>query len=382
MACMQQHQRELWVLTLSFLMAITGCAGDSPKPPTDTLTPSGAVNADQGQEQPASGEVQERAVKGGVFVPSQKTPSSGQFALQPFAQSVMPNAPAFGSLPGEFSIRTVKNTPLTARDGGHHSVDAVITVDSVIGLNQKFKLSSAQPDFTTIQASGGYYLSAAGTIGGDYDDTQTLQTELRTPDRDIALFRIDGPNGGGWFTIKTIGGHFLTALGGGGKATRAFHSDATNALDWESFRILKCGDLGSGYTYEISGLGFNNELGYTLAGTGRYILVRQGDGSYALQFPNRINYVTVTGGGGLASGITLESNRTQVQAWEQFKIVDQGNCTYTIQTVSGFYIGYGHRTLKSGKLNGETWVSTRISDPNGAPSINYNAKFELIMIGL
>jgi hypothetical protein len=33
------------------------------------------------------------------------------------------------------------------------------------------------------------------------------------------------------------------------------------------------------------------------------------------------------------------TDRTQVQAWEQFRFVDQGNCTYVIQTVSGYYLG-------------------------------------------
>jgi hypothetical protein len=105
----------------------------------------------------------------------------------------------------------------------------------------------------------------------------------------------------------------------------------------------------------------------------KFKLIRQGHGSYALQTSNRINSVTAVGGGGLASRDNLQTNRTQVQAWEQFKIVDQGNCTYTIQTVSGFYLAVG---------GGGTKISTRISDPNAAPSIGYNAKFELIMLGL
>jgi hypothetical protein len=31
---------------------------------------------------------------------------------------------------------------------------------------------------------------------------------------------------------------------------------------------------------------------------------------------------------------------------------------------------------------GSSTISTRISDPNAAPSINYNAYFELVMTGL
>ena len=63
-----------------------------------------------------------------------------------------PLVAAFGELPGEFAIRTgLKNTFLTARDGGRHSIDAVITAATAIGANEKFKLTSFQPDFTTIQ---------------------------------------------------------------------------------------------------------------------------------------------------------------------------------------------------------------------------------------
>jgi hypothetical protein len=82
----------------------------------------------------------------------------------------------------------LQNTPLTARDGGHHSIDAVITVPSVIGPNQRFRLATVQPDYTTIRTSGGYYISAVGGLGGSPNTTQGVQTELMTPQRDIALF--------------------------------------------------------------------------------------------------------------------------------------------------------------------------------------------------
>ncbi|MFZ1746711.1 MAG: hypothetical protein WBO24_12055 [Nitrospirales bacterium] len=335
----------------------------------------------QGAEDQPSGDIQERGIL--RKMPGLTKPQLGR-TPQLLMPGVAPNTPAFSTLPGEFSIRTVlKKTPLTFPGGGHHTINAVVTAPSGIGPDQKIQLAQVQPNFTTILTRGGYYLSAVTGRTPEYSDyTQPLQTELRTPDRDTALFRIEHPNAS-WFTIQTFDGHFLTAVGGGGKATDAFHTDATKALDWEYFVVSKCGDLGSGYAYEIKGLGFNNELGHTQGGgLGTFRLVRQANGSYALQYPNSNHYVTAEGGGGLASGIVLQSNRTQVQAWEQFKFVDQGDCTYTIQTLSGFYIGYGHRTLKSGKLDGETLMSTRISDPNGAPSINYTAKFELIMLGL
>jgi len=186
----------------------------------------------------------------------------------------------------------------------------------------------------------------------------------------------------------------VTALGGGGKSEdNAFHTDAVNlsvnpAPTWEWFYVQKCGDLGSDMEYAIyptvsgtlwsatgGGGRVKGAIGSDLWENGaRFKFIRQGDGSYALQTPNGINYVTAIQGGGLASGTatwdTLVTDRTQVQAWEKFKIVDDGHCMYTIQTVSGFYVGMGG--------NG---ISTRISDPNAAQQIGYNAKFKLLPYG-
>jgi len=56
--------------------------------------------------------------------------------------------------------------------------------------------------------------------------------------------------------------------------------------------------------------------------------------------------------------------------------VDQGDGTYTIQTVSGFYLAVNTKVLQA-----TGGISTRISFPDAAPQIGYTAKFELIMIG-
>ena len=109
----------------------------------------------------------------------------------------------------------------------------------------------------------------------------------------------------------------------------------------------------------------------------RFKFIQQTDGSYALQTPNRINYVTAENGGGLEHGTSerdnLTTDRTLVQAWEKFRIVDRGDCTYTIQTSSGYFIAVGGDFFH---------ISTDISDPDAAPQIGYNARFELINLGL
>jgi hypothetical protein len=315
---------------------------------------------------------------------------------------VRPAVSAFGLLPGEFAIRTyLTNNYLTARDGGRHSIDALVTSATTLGPNEKFKLTTIQPDYTTIQTPLRYFVSAVGEggLGGNFPASQVLQTE-RTALADDSLFVLFGPGvGTGWSYIRTFNEHYLTALGGGGKASNAFHTDATVASTWEAFWVLKSGDLGSGYRYAIRPTGTGGpgqNINFLTAedggghGANRYpavvhnqglvptwsgfTLLRQADGSYALQTYSG-NYVTAVGGGGIAGGDNLHTDATQIQAWEKFRIVDQGNATYTIQTVSGFYLAVDTRVLDIGG------ISTRISDPNAAPQIGYTAKFELMMMG-
>ena len=84
----------------------------------------------------------------------------------------------------------------------------------------------------------------------------------------------------------------------------------------------------------------------------RFKLIRQPDGTYALQTSNGSNFVTALGGGGEVQeyihchpgfpGACIDSitdifhtDATQVLGWEKFTITDLGNCKYTIQTIKG-----------------------------------------------
>jgi hypothetical protein len=77
------------------------------------------------------------------------------------------------------------------------------------------------------------------------------------------------------------------------------------------------------------------------------------------------NYLTAVNGGGLDYGTptsdNIQTNRTAVEAWEQFKFIEIGNSTYAIQTVDGHYLG--QRTF--GQCD-EGRFSIDISDINAA----------------
>ena len=316
----------------------------------------------------------------------------------------MPNPPAFGPLPGEFALKTyLRGTPISARDGGHHSIDALITLPSVLGCIEKFHLESTQPDFTHLQ-DGRRLLrlgQRGGGIGGSFDDTQTFQTE-RQAIADDALFRSRGAECGWTSTIKTWTGNYdrrRSAAAGSRRAhftrtrsrrargscsissRRATSATATS----DAIRPLGTGNVpGHGDTPRfLSAIDGGGRTTHTMTATGgfqetaRFTLLRQRNGTFALLTSNGRNFVTAEGGGGLAHGTpqsdNVQTNRTVAQAWEQFKIEDQGTGTYTIQTVSGFYLAVGP---------GFDTFSTRISFPDEAPSIGYNAKFELLMLGV
>src|SRR5690606_18916990 len=107
------------------------------------------------------------------------------------------------------------------------------------------------PHDKSIQTSRGYYLTAlngGGLTGGAFhtDATQALDWErFRLLDLSVGNF---APS---YYAINTIKGFYVTAVGAGGKSADAFHTDATQIQNWEKFRIVKCGDVGSGFEYGI-----------------------------------------------------------------------------------------------------------------------------------
>src|SRR5215469_5004596 len=389
---MRHYEFAFLFVTGSFLMGMTSCAADSMKPPSETQPTSSVAQAREEKDQLPSGEVQERAaprIAPGVVVP--RLPSGG-IALPPPV------------LPGEFAIRTQKGYYLTAVDGGGRTSDpVVITVATSAGPWEKFKLivtSPSLPQDKSLQTARGNFVTAVSGGGLTANVLHTDATQARDWERFGLLDLSVGNFAPSYYALNTIKGLYVTAVGAGGKYADAIHTDATQVQAWEQFRIVKCGDVGSGYEYgvmaangwfltpQFAGGGGPGDMSI-LPPAGpqtRFRLIRQGDGSYALQTSNGVNFVTALGGGGKVqeyvechpsfpgaclSGFStiFHTDATQVRAWEKFQVIDQGDCTYAIQTTSGYYVGIYKWTTY-------TLLTTDRS------TISENEKFQLVVYGL
>jgi hypothetical protein len=308
--------------------------------------------------------------------------------------------------PGEFALRTQKGFYVTAINGGGRIADPILlTTATAAGPWEKFKFPVTYPDTPhdkSIQTFNGNYLTAlngGGLTGGAFhtDATQALGWE-----RFRLLDLSSGNFAPSFYALYTINGFYVTAVGAGGKVADAFHTDAKQVQDWEKFRIVKCGDVGSGFEYGIQAAdgtflaaqfaegGSPGNIGRdSWAGPEtRFKPIRQSDGSYAFQTSNGVTFVTALNGGGLVQkylkcdpgfpgacidgvSVIFHTDATQVKAWEKFRVIDQGNCTYALQTSSGFNVGIYQDSA------GRTLLTTRrdgVSTPNEL--------FQLVVYGL
>ena len=78
----------------------------------------------------------------------------------------------------------------------------------------------------------GHYLTAVGGGGRTTDVIHSDAPWLRGWEEFTLNYL-----GNGQYSIETINGHYLTAVGGGGRITDTIHSDATRVGSWEKFRI-------------------------------------------------------------------------------------------------------------------------------------------------
>lgn len=310
-------------------------------------------------------------------------------------------------LPGEFAVQTFGSKYVTAVDGGGRTTNVIHTVATQIRAWEKFRilgtgpyaLQTARGSFFTAVNGGG--LSGPATLPGGQLTDAIHSDATKIAAWEQFRFTIDQY---GWRNaIRTTSGHYLTAVGAGGKTSDAIHTNAVQPNNWEQFYVWKCGSLGSGYQYTINANNPNGFL-YAWGGGGRFVtyhtdnfvygaigqltdyrlrpqpfdnnwqkfrLFQQADGSYALQTSNGVNFVSALKGGGLPAGTRFSDNlvtdRTEAQAWEKFKFIERGACTYVIQTASGHFLG-------KSTVSGVGLFSTDVADINNA------TRFRLSMV--
>jgi len=88
-----------------------------------------------------------------------------------------------------------------------------------------------------IRAFDGHYLTAVGGGGRTTDVIHSDAAQLRGWEKFTVTKVPSAPGAQTMYTIGTVDGHYLTAVGGGGRTTDTIHSDATVANGWEQFHI-------------------------------------------------------------------------------------------------------------------------------------------------
>jgi len=97
-------------------------------------------------------------------------------------------------------------------------------------------------------------------------------------------------------TFKTYNGHYLTAVGGGGRTTDVLHTDATRVGSWEKFTLID-------------------------SNSGTPII------QYGIQTRNG-NFLTAVGGGGRITDV-MHSDATWLRDWEKLTLISLGGGVYS-----------------------------------------------------
>jgi hypothetical protein len=287
-------------------------------------------------------------------------------------------------LGGEFAIQTdLKGNFLTADGGGGRTVDVIRTNESQVTAWEKFRLwvDSATHQYYALQTADGHFITANGGGGLTSDTIHSDATAIQAWE---TFKLLPQPNSWQLYAIQTLKGYLLTALGGGGHSGGdTLHTDAVHVAEWERFRILRNVDFGTGSTYAIEAKGGPLTGGYlTATGGGNqplgqghalmaysgipfeisFTLLKQGDGTYALQTASG-RVVTAIAGGLVGEGFRTDTEADEIGNWEKFTLVDAGRFTSYIKTYAGTYL--------TTRIDGFKPVVT-VSDPNEATAWRFH----------
>ena len=177
---------------------------------------------------------------------------------QPTAVKPAVNNENFTVIPGQFYFLTDRNYYVSATGGGGEVSNALLSdleygFNVGVGNQKKFTLwqdgGNAGPTANShfgIQTINGNFLTAEGGGGiANQNAFSSLATQIQAWQQ-FAIRPLNQLN----FSIQTFVGNYVTAVGAGGHFGDAFHTDATKALAWETFSILRTGaDLGTGLKY-------------------------------------------------------------------------------------------------------------------------------------
>ena len=134
-------------------------------------------------------------------------------------------------------------------------------------------------------------------------------------------------------SFQAYDGHYLTAVGGGGRTSDVIHTDATKVGSWERFELI--------------------DLGPSAAGLRRGIRTASG------------NYLSAVSAGGRVTDV-LHSNAVSLQEWETFTLVQLSNYEFAIRTYNGHYLtavnsgGLTQEAIHSDATRIGTWETFRL----------------------
>ena len=268
-------------------------------------------------------------------------------------------------LEGQFAFMTTpKDNFLTAVGGGGRTTDVIHTDATVPRSWEMFRLWSTNVfGFYGIQTVNGHFVTAVAAGGRTTDTIHTDATVVASWEL-FAPVPLSYPQSG--FGLKTIRGFFLTAVGGGGhNSGDTIHTDATVAKSWESFLPYRSVSFGTGSTYGIQIWGGNRSdeqdlRGWLFAVDGggdpgpgavwlteegeinelSWTLLKQPDGTYALQTANG-TVLTAIDGGAPGAQFRTDTPVNAIGDSEKFVLIDNGDMTVWIRTFAGSYISPG-----------------------------------------
>src|SRR5215475_1308337 len=105
-----------------------------------------------------------------------------------------------------------------------------------VGMTGTASASTAKPAASVVargcvlQTVNGHYVTAVGGGGRVTDVIHTDAVRIGSWEKFSVVYSHDG-----FYSFDTVNGHYLTAVGGGGRITDVIHSNATRALGWEDF---------------------------------------------------------------------------------------------------------------------------------------------------